>query len=209
MTILWAGVLSTQAQTPPPPDPFDIAISFDLAGTIYAGTIPGFAAPTRLYFQMLDLGEQIVGYESSVYVQGPGSEGWVISRGTPEGLDLDPSPDGYVVGIGVCAGTVGSNYLINTYDLGYFSAPQAPLDNVICAGPPTVSNPSIPGFPSYQTCGGELRPSGVHPPCYLIPTIPDGCARINPSEPVLCILLKECCTVPTRQTSWGALKAGY
>jgi len=183
------------------PEAFSIGVSFDPAGTIYEGIVPGFAAPTRLYFLMLNLGEQIVGYENSVEISGPGSEGWVITRGSVVGLDLDSDPDGYVVGIGVCAGTVGQPYQINTYDFAFFDSPQGPMDTLVCARPPTVSNPSIPGFPSYQTCAGALEAATVYPDNVIEP-IPDGCAVINCS-------LGPWCIVPTEQSSWGSLKANY
>jgi len=184
------------------PEPFDFAVAFDEAGTQYCGIVPGFSAPTRLYFLILNLGEQIVGYEASVSISGPESSGWTITRGSVDGLDLDSDPDGYVVGIGVCAGTVGSAYIINTYDFGFFNSPQDPQDTLVCASPPTVANPSIPGFPSYQTCAGELAAGGYYPGTYQ-PEAPDGCAIINSSYP------GNPCIVPTKQSSWGSLKSTF
>lgn len=183
------------------PDPYDIGMFFDTAGNVSEGVVPGFAAPTRLYLLMLNLGEQIVGYELSVAISGPASETWIVTRGSVVGLDVDASPDGYVVGIGVCAGTVGQPYQINTYDFAYFTSPQGPMDTLVCTNPPTVGNPSIPGFPSYQTCAGSLEAGGFAQASICTPEVPDGCAVINPSTPG--------CVVATEETSFGALKATY
>ena len=183
-------------------DPYSIGVTFDTAGNIQEGFVPGFAAPTRLYFVMVNLGEQVVGYESSISISGPGSEGWVITRGSVVGLDVDPDPDGYVVGIGVCAGTPGGSYTLNTYDFAYFNSPVGPSNTLICAGPPTVGNPSIPGFPSYQTCGGALEVSPLLEGSWWESAC-DGCALINPVYPMPCTI------VASEETSWGSLKSHF
>jgi len=186
--------VSARAQNP---TPFDLGMFFDQAGTVAEGEVPGFAAPTRLYLLMRNLEEQIVGYEASVSVSGGGSEDWVITRGTPTGIDVDPAPDGYVVGIGVCAGDIGGNYEINTYDFAYFLSTDGPNDTLVCAGPPTVINPTFPGFASYQTCSGGLWTADF---ADLGGTCPPGCAVLNPQSS---------CAVPVERGSWGSLKATF
>lgn len=192
LCILLAGSAAAE------PEPHTVGMYFDPWGTVLEGIAPAFAAPTRLYLLMLNLDEQIVGYELSVAIEGVASEGWVVTRGTPDGEDLDPEPDGYVVEIGVCAGSVGGEYILNSYDFAYFSAPQAPIDTKVCAQPPTVANPTIPGSPSYRGCGGEVRAAPLSCDYYA-----PGCAFINPSLPY------GPCAVSSAEISFGALKARY
>jgi len=163
--------------------------------TIAEGSVPGFAPPTTLYFLMRALSEQIVGYEARVSISGPASDTWIITRGSSAGIDVDPDPDGYVVGIGVCAGDVGGSYVMNTYAFAFFTAPNGPNDTLICAGAPTVFNPTFPGFPAYQTCSGILGTSEL---ADTGGTCPVGCAIINPVSS---------CAVAVERGTWSSLKA--
>lgn len=168
------------AQTPEATDPtaYSIGVFFDEAGTISEGEVPARAAPTRLYFMMLNLGDGIVGYENSVSIEGPDAEKWIVTRGRITGIDVDSHPDSYIVGIGECVGEAGENFTICHYDFAYFEDEQGPSDTLICVGPPHGAKVTIPGYPSYQSCEGEI---GVSPPAQALQCRPEGCAVINPT----------------------------
>lgn len=179
---------------------YELGIFFDQAATQPEGDVPGLAAPTRLYVLFVNLGAMISGYELSVDISGPSSAEWTVTRGNPQGLDVDPSLDGYVVGIGVCAGSIGGTFQITTYDMAYFSGTQGPMDTQLCIGS-SHANPSIPGFPTFQRCGGMIvEPAGIHARSEC-PAIGDGCAVINPTNPG--------CVVATEAATFGAIKAKY
>jgi len=201
LTLVAVAVMALAMPAAAQPDPYDLGFFFDSAGTMSEGTIGGFVPPVPLYFLMLNLGEQIVGYEVSVDISGPDAGSWTVTRNAIQGLDVDNSPDGYVVGIGVCAGDIGGSFQITTYEFGYFLSQDSPDDTLVCVGPPTVSNPSIPGFASYQTCAGSLEAAGFAQSSLCRPEVPDGCAIVNPSTPG--------CVIATEDKSFGALKATY
>jgi len=185
------------------PEPSSVAIAFDGAGTIYQGIVPGFAQPTPLYLLILNLSEPISGYEIGITVSGPGSEEYIVTSDQPGlGIDLFPEdPLSYIVGLAECTGTAGSNFLVTRVWFAYFDSPQAPLNTLVCTGPPNAGVPSIPGFPSYYSCDSTPVASGVHPDNSGIEGVPDGCAILNCTLPA--------CTVATESSSWCAVKASY
>jgi len=177
---------------------FSIGVFFDEEATQHWEFIPAMSSPINAYFLMLNLGEQIAGYENSVEISGADSEDWIIDRSPIVGLDVDTDVDGYVVGIGVCSGMLGGNYTIREYAFSYLAGPVSPQDTYVCAAPPTTQNPSIPGQATYQACGAMLVEISPIALIYEMPIAHDeGCAAINPSF------------VPTATRSWGSLKSKY
>lgn len=207
--LIFGLLLSLALESEAQPPPYSIGVAFDPSGTLYEGVVPGFAAPTRLYFLVLGMTEPIAGYENGVTISGPGHEGWIITRGTPAGVDMDPDPDSYVVELGECVEGESQRFVINTYDFALFDSPLGPQDTLVCVGPRKNSEPAIPGHPSYRTCSGQVGVS-TGQPCHLcLPDVPDGCSVINPTIPPSCGFRWCDPVVSTESTSWSSLKSKY
>lgn len=189
------------------PEPFDLGVFFDMNGQVSEGYIGAQQLPpVRLYVLMLNLGLEISGYSLSVSISGPNSSGWIVTRGVPSGLDVDPQPDGYVVNIGFCTGEVGGAYMINTYDFYWYPATAPASDTLVCVGPSNYEGQGafFPGEVAALTCDPPLYSGqviGFAQSSSCRPEIPNGCAVINPSTPG--------CVIEAAQSSWAALKERF
>jgi hypothetical protein len=102
----------------------------------------------------------------------------------------------FIVGLGACVEVAGAHLLV-TYQLGYFVAPVAPNDLLLCIGGTSPS--SFGGVPGYSSCAGALIPFGVAENGGGV--YPNGCGVVNPTNGEF--------PVGTSNVSFGAVKAAY
>lgn len=175
------------------PENGDFGVFFDLGTLSTSRTIGGFAT-FPVYMAGYNLGP-ISGWESKFTLN---SAAW-----TNLGPTLTPAsalnvgqPGNFIVGLGACVENQGA-HLVCTYTLGYFAAPTAPNDLVICVSEGS-SPSSFGGAPGYSTCLDVLKPFGLAENGGT--SYPDGCGVVNPlSAP----------PVGTEEMSFGAVKASY
>ena len=154
-----------------------IGIFFDPEGTVEETTVPGFTI-FSCYIIARDL-EGIDAVELRIQLSNPR---WhIIERivhqvgATDQELEEN---DEWLVQLGQC--TVAPQLLLLEYRIGYFEAPLAPNDLIVCLAPRTVpvSDALTPG---YRECGGEWRTFALLNAPRL--SLPNGCIIVNPSGP--------------------------
>jgi len=173
-------------------EPGDLGIFFDAAGNTTTKVIPGF---TIDFFYVLgfQLGP-ITGWEAGITWTDPT---WnILGTTLNPGTALNVGGVGnFIVGLGACV-DAGAVHLLVTYQVGYFVAPVAPSDVIVCTGPASPS--SFGGLPGYSSCADELIPFGAAQNGQG--AYPNGCGVINPTN---------IGPIGTSSESFGAVKAKF
>jgi hypothetical protein len=172
----------------------DVVVAFDPAGTQGEGPVALFT-PFFLYVIGQEIGD-VVGWEIGMSVPAGYT---VLARNVNNGPGVNPGgDDNYLIGLGGCYGTPGTDYLFITYQMGWFDGVNPiPVDASFCLGVPD-GNGAESGYLAYTSCANQIVEMGAGNLGCSPST--DGCAVLNPSSP---------CVVATEQSSWGAVKAAY
>jgi hypothetical protein len=174
------------------PQPGDIGIFFDDAGTQTSRAGVGAFSFFDVFVVAFDVPGGLLGYEFALQVPA----GTIVSGGRqffPAGaLDVGTGDDNWLVGTGgTCLSSNGHQVLVKYTSMLFLAQPNP--DQTLCMGPATPTS-FPPGAPGYLTCltAGDLRRFGS---AYR------GCAVINPA-----VITPP---VPDAVSSFGALKAQY
>ena len=164
-----------------------IGIYFDLGATVCERTT---AAPFQSVTAFLIITNPsdlsgVSGWEATVSVLGGAvAPSWILAAG----LDVDPSADGFQVGIGVNpqALPAGPTVLLATWT-GFVMAPTDMISFVITPIPGSPSFPDSPGYASGDDAGVliPLMPSSGYPygaPCAIINGYGGSCGPLNDDD---------------------------
>jgi len=160
LAMLAVALLASGALAQVDPDPDGMGVYFDTAGTMFCTST---AAPF----------EQITAYllitNPSATSGGSGWEAWVTVEGgvvapswtLAAGLDVDPSDQGFQVGIGTggLALPYGETVVVATYS-AFVQVPDAVVNFYVEGVPGSTSFPSSPGYAAGNDAG-DLRPLQV------------------------------------------------
>lgn len=192
MILAVAMLLATSAFAQP--EPADMGVFFDQAGTLTAACWPAFTATNQFYATAFDLPGDLAGYEfgltidpnviifASVMVAGAGP------------INVGTAPSNWIVGTGNCVNGAGARVLVS-FTAGYFVPVLS--DGLICVTPSTPASLN-PAVPAYLTCGGDIFPMGLAENGF--PDYPHGCGVICPTG---------WAPVANDATSWGSLKSAF
>ena len=175
------------------PQPGDLGVFFDAAGTAMARVGVAPFVPFNMYVVSFEVPGGMEAYEFSVTVPAGAIFTGSPSRLLPAGAtDFGVGDDNFIVGTGgVCQVTAGAFALVVYQGMMFLAAP-AGNSQVCMAGATPSSFPN--GLPGYLVCNspGNLRNFGA---AYT------GCAVINPTSGEG--------PIPTDAQTWGSVKASF
>jgi len=177
------------------PDPNGIGVYFDLDGDVVCTTTSAPFANTVAYLLVTnpDASSGVSGWEAQIWTEGaaPAAPMWTLSAG----LDVDPSPAGFQVGIGTISPLpYGITVLLATWS-AFVMSPFDEISFFVTGVPGSVSFPGSPGY-AVGDNAGDLRPLQVSSGTGL-------------TAPVAMINSIECSVVANEDMTFSGVKALY
>jgi hypothetical protein len=175
-TLFWVLVTAGAAAQTPQPQPGDIGVYMDAAGTQSQGSTQDFV-PFDVYVVGFEMGDaQAFEYGLQIPSQATIVSSELIDGATP------PTPTNVIYALAECLPAVGAVPL-QRLQLGFFAPGSGSAsDMTICL---TLSRPStLAQWPSWEACSGTRRAFGVAQ--IGDGSYPDGCLVLNKYPPVYC-----------------------
>lgn len=176
------------------PEPADMGVFFDQAGTTTTACWPAFTTTNHFYAVAFDMPGDMAGYEFGLTIDPTIIIFASVMAAGAAPINVGTAPSNWIVGTGNCVSGVGPVVLVD-FTAGFFVSPVADL--LICVTPSSPAS-LFPPVPAYLTCASDILPFGVAESGS--PDYPDGCGVICPTGEA---------PVATDTTSWGSLKGAY
>ncbi len=176
-------------------EPNDIAVTFDLAGTVTTADPAPFTTTNLFYVVGFDHDNaEVSGFEFELLV-----DPVILTFGVPvilppgSPINVGDGANELIVGLGNCAPGGGATALAQ-WTYGVFTPGAADLTICLIASSPSSFNPAVPG---YLRCDGGLVPYGLGAQSA---TYGDGCAVVYATGEA---------PVATTMESFGAVKGRF